>query len=134
MENLLSFVLFTFYTLSTQKYYYITTLHFEDNGRAVAGIMELRKLSFALLRQTTRQRVNETTSGAVAGNMELRKLSFALLRQTTRQRVNETTSGAVAGLLSCRLVVCEAGSKLIARSSKLLRLRSASEAQGGSHL
>ena len=30
------------------------------------------------------------------------------LRRTTRQRVNETTSGAVAGLLSCRLVVCEA--------------------------
>ena len=37
-----------------------------------AGIMDLRidgttEIGFALLRQTTRQLVNETTSGAVAG-------------------------------------------------------------------
>ena len=32
--------------------------------------------------------------------------------KTTRQRVNETTSGAVAGLQSCGLVVCEAIAEL----------------------
>ena len=47
------------------------------------------------------------------GFTELRKLNFALLRQTTRQRVNETTSSAkpLVVLLSCGLVVCEAIAK-----------------------
>ena len=47
-----------------------------------AGIAELRirgttEIGFALLRQTTRQLVNETTSGAVAGIMELRSHGIA---------------------------------------------------------
>ena len=47
-----------------------------------AGIMDLRidgitEIGFALLRQTTRQLVNETTSGAVSGIMELRSHGIA---------------------------------------------------------
>ena len=67
----------------------------ETTSTAAAGIMELRKLSFTLLRQT-KDKCRKTKGRAVAGItdlrnhgiMELRKLNFALLRQTTRQRDN----------------------------------------------
>ena len=122
---------YTFYTLSTIKYYNITTTLQKDNGLQTTdygrggsrnyGITESRKLSFALLRQDNetlaspdnRQR---TTVGAAAGTADLRnhgstelwnygsfaKTTRPWLRQTTRQRVNETTSRAPA---TCSLVV-----------------------------
>ena len=65
---------------------------------------------FALLRQTTRQLVNETfaspdnetTSTAAAGIMELRKLSFTLLRQT-KDKCRKTKGRAVAGITELRI-------------------------------
>ncbi len=50
----------------------LRTTDYGRGGSRNCGFTELRKLSFALLRQTTRQQDNETTSGAVAGIMELR--------------------------------------------------------------
>ena len=62
-----------------------------------AGIMELRRLRLTKdkCRKAKGGRLPELW---IYGLMELRKIGFALLRQTTRQLVNETTSGAVAGL------------------------------------
>ena len=71
------------------------------------------RLGFALLRRTTRQQVNKTTSGASLGlrvatpdyettspqdNKWRLRLSFALLRRTTRLLVNKTTSGGFANV------------------------------------
>ena len=49
------------------------------DNRGYAGTTESRKL----VRQTTRQLVNETTSGAAAGNMDLRNYGFTELRKLT---------------------------------------------------
>ena len=74
---------YTFYTLSTQNittllHYILQTTDYgfagqktnvvrqKEGGSRNYGFMDLRKLSFAWLRQTTRQRVNETTSNAAA--------------------------------------------------------------------
>ena len=53
------------------------------DNRGYAGTTESRKLASLCYAKTTRQLVNETTSGAAAGNMDLRNYGFTELRKLT---------------------------------------------------
>ena len=64
--------------------------------RSDSEAQNITTLQHYILRTTDNSQRTTDGRSRNYGTMELRKLNFALLRQTTRQRVNETTSSAAA--------------------------------------